>query len=96
MIVSVKDNGIGIVAEMLPRIFEIFSQAKPALVRSQGGLGIGLSLVKGLVELHGGSIEARSDGAGPGERVRRPPAGRRGDHRSGNRPDRARTTSKSP
>jgi CheY-like chemotaxis protein len=51
---------------MLPRIFEMFSQAKPALVRSQGGLGIGLSLVKGLVELHGGSIEAHSDGPGQG------------------------------
>ncbi len=63
---SVKDNGIGIAAEMLPRIFEIFSQSNPALVRSQGGLGIGLSLVKGLVELHGGSIEARSDGPGQG------------------------------
>ena len=66
VVVSVKDSGIGIAAEMLPRIFEIFSQAKPALVRSQGGLGIGLSLVKGLVELHGGSIEARSDGPGQG------------------------------
>jgi CheY-like chemotaxis protein/two-component sensor histidine kinase len=66
VIVSVKDSGIGIAAEMLPRIFEIFSQAKPALVRSQGGLGIGLSLAKGLVELHGGSIEVRSDGTGRG------------------------------
>jgi len=66
VIVSVKDSGIGIAAEMFPRIFEIFAQAKPALLRSQGGLGIGLSLVKGLVELHGGSIEARSDGPGRG------------------------------
>jgi PAS domain S-box-containing protein len=66
VIVSVKDSGIGITAEMLPRIFEIFSQAKPALVRSQGGLGIGLSLVKGLVDLHGGSVEARSNGPGQG------------------------------
>jgi PAS domain S-box-containing protein len=66
VIVSVKDSGIGIAAEMLPRIFEIFSQAKPALVRSQGGLGIGLSLVRGLVELHGGSIVARSGGPGQG------------------------------
>ena len=64
--VTVKDTGIGIAAEMLPRIFEIFSQAKPALVRSQGGLGIGLSLVKGIVELHRGSIEARSSGPGQG------------------------------
>ena len=66
VVVSVKDNGIGIVAEMLPRIFEIFSQSNRALARSQGGLGIGLSLVKGLVELHGGSIEVRSDGADRG------------------------------
>jgi PAS domain S-box-containing protein len=66
VVVSVKDSGIGIAAEMLPRIFEIFSQAKPAMVRSQGGLGIGLSLVKGLVELHRGSIEARSAGVGQG------------------------------
>jgi signal transduction histidine kinase/ActR/RegA family two-component response regulator len=66
VIVSVKDSGIGIAAEMLPRVFEMFSQAERALVRSQGGLGIGLSLVKGLVELHGGSIEARSGGPGRG------------------------------
>jgi CheY-like chemotaxis protein len=66
VLVSVKDDGIGITAEMLPRIFEMFSQATPALERSQSGLGIGLSLAKGLVELHGGSIEARSDGPGRG------------------------------
>jgi PAS domain S-box-containing protein len=66
VIVSVKDNGIGINAEMLPRIFEIFAQAPRALVRSQGGLGIGLSLVKGLVDLHGGNIEAKSGGVGRG------------------------------
>ena len=66
IVVSVKDNGIGISADMLPRVFEIFSQSKGALERSQGGLGIGLSLVKGLVELHGGSIECRSDGPGKG------------------------------
>jgi PAS domain S-box-containing protein len=66
VIVSVKDSGIGIAAEMLARIFEMFSQAKPALVRSQGGLGIGLSLAKGLVELHAGSIEAHSVGPGRG------------------------------
>ena len=66
LIVSVRDSGIGIAGEMLPHLFEMFSQAKPALVRSQGGLGIGLALVKGLVELHGGSIEARSAGSGQG------------------------------
>ena len=66
VVVSVEDNGIGIAAEALPQIFEIFSQAAPALERSQGGLGIGLSLVKGLVELHGGRIAAKSDGPGKG------------------------------
>jgi PAS domain S-box-containing protein len=64
--VSVRDDGIGIAADMLPRLFEIFSQAEPALERSQGGLGIGLSLVRGLVELHGGRIAASSAGAGRG------------------------------
>src|SRR5262249_19400077 len=58
--------GIGISHEALPRIFDMFSQASPALNRSQGGLGIGLSLVKGLVELHGGSVVAKSDGPGRG------------------------------
>jgi CheY-like chemotaxis protein len=64
--VAVADSGIGITPEMLPRVFEIFSQAEPANVRSKEGLGVGLSLVKGLVELHGGRIEARSDGTGRG------------------------------
>jgi PAS domain S-box-containing protein len=64
--VSVKDNGMGIAPEMLPRIFDMFSQASPALLREQGGLGIGLSLVKGLVELHGGTVAASSEGPGKG------------------------------
>jgi CheY-like chemotaxis protein len=64
--VSVKDDGIGISAEMLPRVFEIFSQADRAFERSQGGLGVGLSLVRGLLELHGGRVEALSDGVGKG------------------------------
>jgi PAS domain S-box-containing protein len=66
VVVSVRDEGMGIAAEMLPRLFSIFSQARRGLERSQGGLGIGLSLVRGLVELHGGSIEARSEGPGMG------------------------------
>jgi len=76
LVVSVKDNGIGIVPEMLPRLFEIFAQSPRALERAQGGLGIGLSLVKGLVELHGGRIEALSDGPGRGSEfiVHLPPA----------------------
>jgi PAS domain S-box-containing protein len=64
--VCVTDEGIGIDAEVLPRIFDMFSQAKHGSERAQGGLGIGLSLVRGLVELHGGSVEARSAGRGKG------------------------------
>jgi PAS domain S-box-containing protein len=64
--VSVRDSGIGIPAGMLSRIFEMFSQGDRSLERSQGGLGIGLSLVKRLVELHGGSVTASSDGEGRG------------------------------
>ena len=65
-LITVRDHGIGIASEQLPRIFDIFSQVDPALDRSRGGLGIGLSLVKSLVELHGGTIEARSEGLGKG------------------------------
>ena len=64
--VSVKDDGAGIPPEMLPRLFEIFSQGERALERSQGGLGVGLSLVRGLLGLHGGRVEAKSDGIGQG------------------------------
>ncbi|MEA2563184.1 MAG: hypothetical protein QOH06_4688 [Acidobacteriota bacterium] len=66
IVVKVRDTGIGIPADMLPRIFEMFTQVDRSLERSQGGLGIGLSLVRGLVELHGGSVEARSEGPGRG------------------------------
>ena len=66
VVVRVTDTGIGIPADHLPRIFEIFAQVDTALDRSQGGLGIGLSLAKGLVEMHGGTIEAHSDGPGSG------------------------------
>jgi len=66
IICSVKDNGMGISPEMLPHIFEMFTQAKQTLDRPAGGLGIGLALTKHLVELHGGRIEARSDGPGTG------------------------------
>ncbi|QJW93542.1 ATP-binding response regulator [Frigoriglobus tundricola] len=75
--VSVADNGIGIPADHLPKLFEMFSQVDSALERTQGGLGIGLSLVKGLVELHGGTVEARSEGEGRGSEftVRLPVSG---------------------
>jgi CheY-like chemotaxis protein len=62
VVVSVRDTGIGIAPEMLARLFEMYSQAASALQRAQGGLGIGLSLVRGLVELHGGRVEAKSEG----------------------------------
>jgi PAS domain S-box-containing protein len=65
-VVSVRDNGIGIPVHLLPTVFEMFTQVDRSLERSQGGLGVGLSLVKGLVEMHGGSVEARSDGPGTG------------------------------
>jgi signal transduction histidine kinase/ActR/RegA family two-component response regulator len=64
--VTVSDDGIGITPEALPHIWDMFTQARPALNQSRSGLGIGLSLVKGLVELHGGSVSAESDGAGRG------------------------------
>jgi PAS domain S-box-containing protein len=60
--VTVRDNGIGIPAESLPRIFDMFSQVDRSIERSTGGLGIGLALVKGLVEMHGGTVTAESAG----------------------------------
>jgi signal transduction histidine kinase/CheY-like chemotaxis protein len=64
--VSIRDEGIGIPREMLPKIFEMFTQVDRSLERTHGGLGIGLTLVKRLVEMHGGSVEAQSDGPGKG------------------------------
>ncbi len=66
IVFAIRDNGIGISADMMPRLFKIFEQAQGALGRAEGGLGIGLSLVRGIVTLHGGSVEARSDGPGTG------------------------------
>lgn len=65
-VVSVTDSGVGISAEMLPRIFDMFTQIGTTIDRSQGGLGIGLTLVRRLVEMHGGAVSARSEGAGRG------------------------------
>jgi len=74
VVVTISDTGIGIAPDLLPHVFDIFSQAKPASGRAQGGLGIGLSLVKGLVELHGGAVDAHSEGPAKGStfRVRLP------------------------
>jgi PAS domain S-box-containing protein len=67
-VIAVSDTGIGISAEMLERLFQPFMQADTSLDRSKGGLGLGLALVKGLVDLHGGSITAHSEGEGTGAR----------------------------
>jgi signal transduction histidine kinase len=65
-LVSVKDNGIGIAPALLSQVFDMFMQVDRSTRRSQGGLGIGLTLVKSLIGMHGGSVEARSDGPGLG------------------------------
>ncbi len=66
LLFRVRDNGVGISQEMLHKVFELFMQAEQTLDRSHGGLGIGLTLVRTLVELHGGSVTASSDGPGLG------------------------------
>jgi signal transduction histidine kinase/ActR/RegA family two-component response regulator len=65
-VVTVRDNGMGIPQVMLARIFDLFTQAERTYSRAQGGLGVGLTLVRTLVEMHGGSVEARSEGPGKG------------------------------
>jgi PAS domain S-box-containing protein len=66
LLIRVKDTGIGIPPEMLPRIFDMFTQGDRSLERSEGGLGLGLTLVQRLVEMHGGTVEACSEGLGKG------------------------------
>ena len=65
-VLAVRDNGIGLPREALATVFDMFSQLEPALQRSRGGLGIGLSLVRGIVDLHGGTIGVESEGEGRG------------------------------
>jgi signal transduction histidine kinase len=69
VVVTVEDNGTGISPEDLPLVFELFSQSSRALDRAQGGLGIGLSVVRSLISMHGGVVEAQSDGIGLGARI---------------------------
>jgi CheY-like chemotaxis protein len=66
LVLTVRDTGMGIAPDVLPHIFDLFVQERQALDRAQGGLGIGLTIVRNLVELHGGGVSARSDGAGKG------------------------------
>jgi signal transduction histidine kinase len=94
-VIRVADNGIGIAPEQVHRIFDMFTQLDTSLERAVGGLGIGLSLVRSLVELHGGSVSVRSDGLGRGAEftVRlplladAPAAAEAGDLRSGTHAD---------
>jgi two-component system, sensor histidine kinase len=65
-VLCVRDTGLGLESELLPRVFDLFVQGRRTLDRADGGLGIGLTLVRRLVELHGGSVAARSEGAGKG------------------------------
>ena len=92
VVVRVRDNGVGIAAALLPHVFEAFTQADHSLARSPGGLGVGLTLVRRLVQMHGGSVGAHSAGAGQGSEftVRLPlrpaPQGQEGRASGGARP----------
>jgi len=95
IVLRIRDTGVGIVPDSLPHMFELFTQAPRSLDRSQGGLGVGLAVVRKLVEMHGGTVEAQSAGPGKGSEfivrlpVLSPPTGRsqipskKGDEQSG-------------
>jgi signal transduction histidine kinase len=68
--IDVEDDGVGMDAALIPRVFNLFVQAEPTPDRNEGGLGIGLSLVRSLVQQHGGTIKATSPGLGKGARFR--------------------------
>ncbi len=70
VVASVKDSGIGITPDMLPRVFDLFVQERQTLDRARGGLGLGLTLVRALVQLHGGEVTAHSEGPGKGTEFR--------------------------
>jgi signal transduction histidine kinase/DNA-binding response OmpR family regulator len=90
-VVRVRDTGIGIPPDLLPRVFELFMQAHSAMDRSQGGLGIGLTLVHRLVQLHGGSVGVHSEGPGRGSEfvVRLPLTSRPASEEAGSPPETA-------
>jgi signal transduction histidine kinase/CheY-like chemotaxis protein len=69
VVIAVRDNGIGISPEMLPKVFELFTQARNGRDRARGGLGVGLALVDSLVRMHGGKVELTSEGLGKGTQV---------------------------
>ena len=94
---SIRDTGFGIDPEFLPRVFDLFAQADTSLARERGGLGLGLTLVKRIVELHGGSVEAHSDGPGRGSTfvVRQPIRRRRASDASENGADNPRPSPES-
>ncbi len=98
IVLRVRDTGIGLAPEALTHIFELFSQAVPTRDRARGGLGIGLALVKTLVELHGGTVSADSPGPGRGSEfvVRLPAAGRSHVGASPQRPTPGGTTEPGP
>ena len=82
--VRIRDNGRGIERDAIDRVFDLFMQIDPNAGSALGGLGVGLALVRRIVELHGGSVQAISDGLGQGQRIRGAPAGRR--HACGREP----------
>ena len=92
-VIRVRDTGMGISADLLPQVFDLFIQGERSLARSEGGLGLGLTLVRRLVELHGGTVEASSEGTGKGSEftVRLPaPAGQHAGESEAVRDDRPR------
>jgi signal transduction histidine kinase len=90
-VLTVRDSGIGISPEMLPRVFDMFTQERQALDRTQGGLGLGLTIVRNFTALHGGTVEARSDGRNRGSEfiVRLPLAAGRAERVSAAAPERS-------